>query len=93
MNFTDAPTISNFAPDIRSPGDGITEHPEAGQFGEEVAADLVAIPDEVKILIGEHADGTNGDTTSPHATSAKISEQTIGSLLTLPGQSYPDSGN
>lgn len=96
INFTDAPKIDpetgHFAPDIRSPGEGITEHPEVGQFGDTVAADLESVPQAVKDVVNDHAsDGSNGATTSPRKTSVQIAQQTIGELLT--GKSYADSGN
>lgn len=92
INFTDAPKLKHFAPDTRSPGEGITEHPEAGQFGDETAADLESIPDEAKAAIDENSsDGSNGSMTSPRKTSVHIAQQTIGSLLT--GKSHADSGN
>lgn len=92
INFSGAPELTDFAPDIRSPGEGITEHPEAGQFGDGTAADLASIPDDAKLAIAEHSsDGSNGVVKDPKTVSKAISAQTIGALLT--GQSYPDSGN
>jgi len=94
MNYGDAPIIDSetghFAPDIRSPGDGITEHPLDGVFGKGPAKDLEEMSDVVKHAVAENG-GSQGGVKDPSITSEKIAAQTIGYLLD--GQSYSDSGN
>ena len=92
INFGDAPKIPYFAPDIQAPGDGETEHPDAGTFGEGNAADLSSIDANVQIEIDANSSaGKNGDIPDPVGTSTKIGKQTVGSLIK--GQSYENSGN
>ena len=70
LNFGETPSIDaatgHFVPDIRSPGEGVTEHPEAGAFGDGSAVDLESIPDDVKsIVVLTHAGNQGGSKDPP----------------------------